>query len=1231
MSTQQRREDAQQQQGAARGRAACASPVAAVISAGVLIRRVRQSVNAAERMICGAAAVHSSSVAEGLAISGTRAACLLEPEKGTDLLSENRSVPFSASVPWVAHRIRRNDQLGPMSGLSSAAFELSASTPQQAVDHCLVAHRLSARLGRPGVCSIDPELADMTAAVRLPESDWIAKLPDVAPRTGPHSDLDTEKVARIVFDELSATTGRAIGCVSQFEMVGARYVILAAGSLGRVAEQTAIELRRSGIACGAAVLALLRPFPADRIRELCSAAEEVAVLSSDMGEGDDALAMMMDATLARCGVRTRILRAPDDRLSHLSHELGNAWSTGDDWVATGPGKVAASIVIGGLPGRPEMEALLLDAVGWIAQIATPTVDAYFDKEHRINIVTVGGSHSDEHLLDLLVASNLEALDEAHDNLERIRECGSLLLRATTDDPNLVWAALCPDHRATIIRRRVRLCLIPPVADHSIGMQAAILASVPGIARTIGLERDVRDMLQSLEPSESTSLARLLAAARTIVKVDPASLSQPGTVPSDPTAAPRQPLLLPEQRSSTDAAKWRTYLREFHFGGNDVRRETGPAIPSALMPAVFESRSLTTDTPNLQSPQPTLFEAWTNVVLENRRKRRRHWLDEAGTLAERMREILGLPTGSGARDAACGMSALLGHSGSDFVDPQALADKLVRRREPTNIPPERHARISHVLDALEGFLRDSVTPMAYAICSEDNDETTMPGDVERLGHPDALRAAVGLFEGLAHVTVERARAMRIARLETGNSYDAVIHGPTLDRLDWRSLTVEELQCVPAVVVLETAQHLRGPALSALSELIRAGRPLQVLVSETLAGLFQDALSGYHPGLGYLAVAHREALVIQSSTAHPEHLHAALERASATLDPVVIISAIASEELPAPPRLQLQAALQARATPCLVYDPSGGTDWADRFSLDGNPQADRSWPAHEVAYQNHEGHDATLVQSITFAHAAALDPALRSHFRVIGPDAWLDDQVSIDAYLDLADRDRAKSLPYLWVIEAGKLCRAVMSWEMAFACRDRARAWHILQELAGTDNAYARRATDEARQAAAEETARTIATLETEFATRLESARAEGATAAVERLVRVMTGSEGIGEIINSMQGVDLGPEILGDRVPPLSQPAPLASVSDTRVSPANELPYIDSFLCTTCNECTNLNPQMFHYNENKQAEIGDPSAGSFKQLVKAAETCPARCIHPGQPRAGDKTATPALITRAAKFQ
>jgi hypothetical protein len=43
------------------------------------------------------------------------------------------------------------------------------------------------------------------------------------------------------------------------------------------------------------------------------------------------------------------------------------------------------------------------------------------------------------------------------------------------------------------------------------------------------------------------------------------------------------------------------------------------------------------------------------------------------------------------------------------------------------------------------------------------------------------------------------------------------------------------------------------------------------------------------------------------------------------------------------------------------------------------------------------------------------------------------------------------------------------------------------------------------------------------------------------------------------------------------------------------------------------------------------AGTFAELVKAAEGCPAKCIHPGTPRPDDATATRRVRARAAKFQ
>jgi pyruvate-ferredoxin/flavodoxin oxidoreductase len=77
-------------------------------------------------------------------------------------------------------------------------------------------------------------------------------------------------------------------------------------------------------------------------------------------------------------------------------------------------------------------------------------------------------------------------------------------------------------------------------------------------------------------------------------------------------------------------------------------------------------------------------------------------------------------------------------------------------------------------------------------------------------------------------------------------------------------------------------------------------------------------------------------------------------------------------------------------------------------------------------------------------------------------------------------------------------------------------------------------------------------------------------------------------------------------------------------------YIETARCTTCNECTTLNSRMFAYNESKQAYIKDARAGTFAELVTAAERCPAGLIHPGTPLNPKEKNLEKWIKRAEAF-
>jgi NAD-dependent SIR2 family protein deacetylase len=83
------------------------------------------------------------------------------------------------------------------------------------------------------------------------------------------------------------------------------------------------------------------------------------------------------------------------------------------------------------------------------------------------------------------------------------------------------------------------------------------------------------------------------------------------------------------------------------------------------------------------------------------------------------------------------------------------------------------------------------------------------------------------------------------------------------------------------------------------------------------------------------------------------------------------------------------------------------------------------------------------------------------------------------------------------------------------------------------------------------------------------------------------------------------------------------------APADE-PYIETPRCTTCDECTQINDRMFIYDENKQAYIADPDAGTYREMVEAAESCQVCIIHPGKPRNPDEPNLDELIKRAEPF-
>jgi ferredoxin len=628
---------------------------------------------------------------------------------------------------------------------------------------------------------------------------------------------------------------------------------------------------------------------------------------------------------------------------------------------------------------------------------------------------------------------------------------------------------------------------------------------------------------------------------------------------------------------------------------------------------------------------TLLRFYAAALLHERAPRRFDFVENVKRLIVQLDNLLVVDhsTTPEGRSAAA-LSAELGAGSGMRIDPEVLANNLPAHRGSKRMSTERRERIERTLATLRGWVEQAPAEPECVLVHADllPEDGPLPA-ARTIRHPDGLEAAIGLFDGTAAKMTEVVRAVRVARLEAAGAYDPEVHDDVLARFDWQAFSEDELLLMPQITAVESGARLRGRALAAFSALLRSGRPVQVLVLDDSSA----ELSGYHPGLGYIAVAHREAFVLQSTLAHPHRLFSGLRRMATVLGPAAALISMPSWSVPIPPWVQLAAMHFGRGAPLFRYDPAAGETWADRFDLSENPRPELSWTTPEMTYVDESGEEHPLDERFTFAHAAALDPLYRPQFRVIPRVAWSEEQVPIADYLIAGEDEWRRLVPFIWVVDDdGVLARAVMTREMAFSCLDSARAWRILQELGGADNEYARRAAHAAREQALAEAAEERAKLEAEHAEALDQAGRAAASDAMERLVAVMMSEDAL-TALSTGAAPAAAPTAPVEAPPqPVEEEEEVAVEEEEAEEEAvsfNE-PYITAALCTTCNECTNLNGRMFQYNQNKQATIADAGAGTFEELVKAAEKCPARCIHPGAPREGDATVTDDLLARAAKF-
>ena len=389
------------------------------------------------------------------------------------------------------------------------------------------------------------------------------------------------------------------------------------------------------------------------------------------------------------------------------------------------------------------------------------------------------------------------------------------------------------------------------------------------------------------------------------------------------------------------------------------------------------------------------------------------------------------------------------------------------------------------------------------------------------------------------------------------------------------------------------------------------------------------------LEHLAVAHPETFVLQSSPVDPQHLALGLRRGLESARPAVFRVFAPQTARATPdhthPFVRAGAARDGRDFPLYTFGPHATRAWGDRFEAGGNPEPDRDWPTYSLDILDEHGEAATLTEAFTFADFAAQDPVFFGLLRSVPRPFWNDDMVPLADYLALDPEHGAMKVPYLWMVDGDNvLQRVVPAHALVLACQDRLNHWHILQELGGIRNTHAERAAREAEERVRAEAGREIEALQAEHAAELERVRRETAGEAMDKLSRVLLELD-----------LEAAAPSVARAVPAAARARPAGDGAATGTAPAveeepepeeaiSEDPWIETFRCTSCNECININPLLFQYNADKLATIANSRAGTYADLVAAAEKCPARCIHPGKPLDTSEPNLEALMKRAEKF-
>ncbi len=494
--------------------------------------------------------------------------------------------------------------------------------------------------------------------------------------------------------------------------------------------------------------------------------------------------------------------------------------------------------------------------------------------------------------------------------------------------------------------------------------------------------------------------------------------------------------------------------------------------------------------------------------------------------------------------------------------------------------------------------------------------------------DSTSMAMGIFEGHMAKMADGFKAIRKAELELSGKYRPSEHDDFFTYFNWNQFTDEEWLLCPPVVALGGDGAMYDIGLQNLSRMMASGKPIKVIIVDTqvysnTGG--QACTSGFigqvsdmaqygkvwkgkpepRKEIGLIAMAHRNTYVMQGTLANTSHMIEGFIDGLMTRRPAVFnLYTTCQPEHGVADDLgvnQAKLAVESRAYPVFKYNPDEGIKAKEAFDLSGNPAINDLWPTYQLRYVEN-GIEKTMDVPMTFADFAITEARFRKHFRKSPRETWNDNMIQLSEFLEMDLDDREGKFPYIWAVDnKQRLTRVLVAKPIVESCEERRDFWIMLRDIAGTEKPV-------------------------ESTEDLESKiRVEVVNKMAQKLMQIAGGQGSID--IDLSKATDKSAE----------QPAIVtqkASNGDQQAAPASDngymAPWIDSEDCSSCDECININSQLFAYNEDKKAYIKDPNAGTYADLVKAAEKCTTQVIHPGLPADRSAKDVDKWIKRGEKY-